>query len=79
MAEAWELAQSQVEKAQQRQKKQHSQLSTDAEFHVGDRVYMYMPAEKRGKTYKFTKPLRVPYLVTALYDNGVGVQLVDKP
>ena len=79
MAEAWKLARSQVEKAQQWQKKQHNRLSSDAEFHMGDRVYVYMPAEKRGKAYKFARPFRGPYCVTALYDNGVDVQLVDKP
>ena len=79
MAEAWSAAQTQVRKAQKRQKVQHDRHATDSRFQVGDRVYVYMPAEKRGKAYKFARPFRGPFRVVTLYENGADVRLVDKP
>ena len=39
MAEAWEMAQAHVWRAQQRQKVQHDRRATNDQFCVGDRVY----------------------------------------
>ena len=79
LAEAWELAQANVRKAQQRQKKQHDRRARGPEFHIGDRVFVYMPAAKRGKAYKFAKPFSGPYRIVSLYNNGAEVQLIAKP
>ena len=40
---------------------------------------MYMPAIKATKTHKFARPFEGPYRITAIYDNGADVRLVDQP
>ena len=79
LAEAWELARVHVRKAQRRQKAQHDRRATDPPFRVGDRVFVLMPGEKRGKAYKLAKPFKGPYRILSLFDNGAEVQLVEKP
>ena len=49
----------QVQKAKRRQKHQHDRHARDPGFNVGDRVFVYMPALRSGKAYKFAKLLRV--------------------
>ena len=38
-----------------------------------------MPAEKRGKAYKFARTFHGPFRVVELLENGVRVVPVDKP
>ena len=78
-AVAWRLARAQVEKAQQCQKFYHDKLAKQPDIKVGDRVFVYHPAEKRGKAYKFSRPFVGPYCVLTLYPNGAEVKLVAKP
>ena len=73
--EAWELAKDNIKKAQ---KYQHDKKANDVNFAVGDRVFVYMPASKANKAYKFAKPFEGPYRVLATYDNGADVRLVDQ-
>ena len=79
MSEAWELARSTVQKAQQRQKKQHDSKAKDPKFAVGRRVLVYMPAAKSTKAHKFARPFEGPYRIIAMYDNGADVCWVDHP
>ena len=79
LGEAWKLAQENIGKAQKSQKEQHDKKARDAKFSVGERVFVFMPAKKTGKAYKFAKPFEGPYRVLATYDNGADVCLVDKP
>ena len=79
MTDAWELARKNIRHAQQKQKRHHDKKATDPKFTVGDRVFVYMPAAKLGKAYKFARPYEGPYRVTALYDNGADVSLIDDP
>ena len=79
MSEAWQLARSNVEKAQCRQKRCHDQNAKEPKFSVGQRVFVFMPAAKSSKAYKFAKPFEGPYRITALYNNGADVCLVDRP
>ena len=79
LASAWELVREQVEKAQHKQKKQHDRHSRDPGFKVGERVFVYMPAELRGKAYKFARPFRGPYHILRLFENGAEVRLIEKP
>ena len=73
-AVAWELARTQVKKAQERQKFYHDKLAKQP-----DRVFVYHPAVKRGKAYKFSRSFVGPYRVLTLYRNGAEVKLVAKP
>ena len=59
-SEAWELAKENIKKAQQRQKKQYDRKTKLPEFNVSYTVFVYMPAIKACKAYKFARPFR-PY------------------
>ena len=79
LAAAWQLAQANVRKAQQKQKKHHDRRAKGPEFRQGDRVFVYMPAAKRGKAYKFAKPFSGSYRIVELFNNGAAVQLIARP
>ena len=68
--EAWKLAQCQVEKAQKSQKEYYDRGTVIDKVHVGDRVFIYTPSEKKGKAYKFACPFVGPYRVLETCDNG---------
>ena len=79
MSSAWGLAQEVVARAQQWQKKQHDKLANDAEFAIGDRVFVVMPARRTGSMRKLACPFEGPYLIVAVYPNGADVKLIRKP
>ena len=79
LAGTWEIARTNIEKAQKRQKAQHDRHSRTPQFRVGDRVFLFMPAAKTGKAYKFARPYRGPYWILHLHPNGADLSLVDKP
>ena len=47
-------------------------------FAEGDRVFVFKPAAKSGKAYKFARPFHGPYRIVKLYDNGADVRPVDR-
>ena len=59
--EAWDLAQNNIKRAQKHQKAYYDKQSKLPRFKVGDRVFVYMPAAKATKAYKFARPLHGPY------------------
>ena len=79
MSEVWKKAQKCVQKAQKRQKVQHDKRATPADFKIGERVFVHMPALKSGPAYKLAHPFKGPYQVVENYPNGVGLVPVDKP
>ena len=76
---AWKLAQCEVEKAQKLQKEYYDQGTVTDKVHVGDRVFIYTPSEKKGKAYKFACPFVGPYRVLEVYDNEAKLQHISKP
>ena len=76
---AWSAAKKNVEQAQKRQKKQHDKKSRMPIFSEGDRVFVFMPAAKSCKAYKFARPFHGPYRIVKLYDNGADVRPIDRP
>ena len=42
-------------------------------------MFVYMPAAKATKAYKFARPFHGPYRITAVHNTGVEVRLVDRP
>ena len=48
-------------------------------FKVGDRVFVYMPAAKACKAYKFARPFYGPYRIVEQSETGVVVRPVDRP
>ena len=76
---AWELARSNVKKAQQRQQRNYGKGSKPVFLRVGDRVYLHVPSIKRGKAHKFARPFTGPYRILGLYDNGADIRSIDHP
>ena len=79
MGEAWDLAQRALKKAQARQKKQHDKHVRNADFRLGERVYVFMPALKSGPTRKLALPYKGPYRITEMMENGAKLQLIGHP
>ena len=79
MSEAWELAKDSVMKAQKSQKTQYDQSVRDFNTRVGGRVFIYMPAEKQTRTYKFARPFYGPYRVVERQGNTILAIPIDKP
>ena len=79
MREVWMLAQKALAKAQHRQKVQHDKSSNNADFQVGDRVFVFMPGMKSGPAYNLSCPYKGPYHIMAMYPNGAEVVLIDLP
>ena len=79
MSQAWTQAKKMIGKAQQRQKTQHDRSSKNANFQVGDRVFVFMPGMKTGPAYKLACPYKGPYRVIEIHPNGAEVLLIDRP
>lgn len=48
-------------------------------FWVGERVFVFMPAEKTGKNRKFAHPYHGPYPVMEVNESNAKVVRVDLP
>ena len=57
MSTARESAWSKIKKVQEHQKHQHDKKAKDPKIFPGDRIFVYTPAEKLGKAYKFARGL----------------------
>ena len=79
MNEAWSTAKSTLEKAQGRQKQQHDKSAQNAEFQVGEQVFVLMPALRSGPAYKLSRPYKGPYRILRLYPNGADLQSIEHP
>ena len=72
---AWGLAQSNIKKAQKKQKEQHDKRAWDVPLKIGQRVFLHVPSLKSGPAHKLARP----YWITALHPNGAELQSVDHP
>ena len=79
MSYAWVHAKEAVTNPQKQQKQQYDKSSTDSEFSVGDRVFVFMPARKTRSMWKLAHPFEGPHRVEAVYLNGVDVRHVERP
>lgn len=79
LTQAWELAQTQIKKAQKHQKLCYDRHAKKPTFCVGDRVFIYMPSAKKGKAYKFARPFHGPFRVVELTTNDAKVCPVNRP
>ena len=50
----------------------------DPKVSVGDTVFVYFPAKKSGRAYKFARPFQGPYLVKEVFNNGVQVKKIGQ-
>ena len=67
-----------MEKAQKRQKV-NDKKSHSSDFVVGERVFLFKPAEKTGESRKLARPFHGPYRVIKLGTNTARIHRVDKP
>ena len=79
LAEAWDLAKRNVQKAQKQQKKTYDQHSRPPNFKVGERVFLFKPTERTGENRKLARAYHGPYRVTKLTTNNAHIRRVDKP
>ena len=79
MGTAWDLAKETIGKAQKRQKRQHDKHTKNADFRVGERAFVLMPATKTGPLRKLARPFKGPYRVVTLHPNGADLHLIEKP
>ena len=79
MSGAWESARENVKKAQRRQKNCYDRGKRPPNFAVGERVFLFKPAEKTGKRRKFARPFHGPYRVVELDVNDAKIRRVDRP
>ena len=79
MSEAWELAQSQITRAQKSQKNAYDRSTKKSPFRAGERVFLYKPAERTGGRRKFARPFHGPYRLVEVDTNTAKIRPVDKP
>ena len=79
MSEAWELARHCIGKAQKRQKEYYDQRGRLPNFRVGERVFLFKPADKTGEAKKFARPYHGPFRIIDLDVNTARIRRVDKP
>ena len=79
MTEAWELARQCIRKAQKRQKDYYDKTVKPPNFQVGDRVFLFKPADKTGPLRKFARPYHGPFRVIEMDVNTARIRRVDKP
>ena len=79
LSDAWSLAQQNICKAQKKQKQQYDRKCKPSKYRVGDRVFVHMPGEVRGKAWKFSRPFHGPYRILELTASNASVRQVDRP
>ena len=79
MVDAWECARRNVTKAQRKQKQFYDQKSWPGRFTMGERVFLFKPAEKMGERRKFARPFHGPYRIMEVGENTAKIRRVDQP
>ena len=76
MSEAWSVAKETLKKAQ---RIHHDNSAKNADFQIGERVFLFVPSLRSGPSYKLARPFKGPYRILQLYPNGAELQLIDRP
>ena len=76
---AWEVARACIKKSQKKQKNYYDRKARTPGFSVGDRVFLFKPAEKSGEKRKLSRPYHGPYRVVNITTNNASLCRVDKP
>ena len=79
LAEAWDLAQKNIKKAQRQQKKTYDRHARPLNFAVGERVFLFKPAERTGENRKLARAYHGPYRVIQLTPNNAHIRRTVKP
>ena len=79
LRDAWQLARENIFKAQAHQKQYYDRNTYVIPYITGDRVHIYIPVTKRGRSPKLTPMWHGPYRVVDVKFPNVLVQPCDKP
>ena len=79
LSDAWEMARQNICQSQKKQKQQYDRKAKLKKYSVGDRVFVHMPGDVRGKVWKFAKPFHGPYRILEMTPTNASVRLVDRP
>ena len=79
MSEALDLARQCVRKAQKKQKEYYDTKMRPPSFRVGDRVFLFKPADNTGPPRKFARPYHGPFRVVEMDVNTAKIRRVDRP
>lgn len=79
LSEARGLARKSIQNSQQKQKQNYDKKARAGNFRVGERAFLYKPAAKSGKAYKFARPYYGPYRIVEVTSNDAKICPVDKP
>ena len=79
LSEAWGLAKRNIKKVQKQQKKTYDQHARLPNFTVGERVFLFKPAERTGEKRKLAGAYHGPYWVIKLTSNNAHIRRVDRP
>ena len=74
LSEAWDLAKRNIKKAQKQQKKTYDQHARPPNFTVGERVFLFKPAERTGEKRKLARAYHGPYRVIKLTSNNAHIR-----
>jgi hypothetical protein len=74
----WDLARQCFRKAQKK-KDYYDKKVRPPNFRVGDRVFLFKPADKTGPTRKFARPYHGPFRVVDMDVNTARIRRVDRP
>ena len=78
LTETWDLARTHIKRAQKQQKLAYDQHARTLNFLVGNRVFLFKPAEKTGEGRKLARAYHGPYRVVKLADNNAHIRRVDR-
>ena len=79
LSEARELAQKCIRNSQKKQKQNYDKRARANVFKVGERAFLYKPAAKSGKAYKFARPYCGPYRIVEITANDAKIRPIDRP
>ena len=79
LSEAWDLAKRNIKKAQKQQKKTYDQHARPPNFTVGERAFLFKPAEQMGEKRKLAGAYHGPYRAIKLTSNNAHIRRVDRP
>ena len=66
-------------KAQKQQKKMHDQHARPPNFTVGERIFLFKPAERTGEKHKLARAYHGPYRVIKLTPNNAHIRRANRP
>ena len=78
MSEAWELMRQCIRKAQKKQKDYYDRKGRSPNFRIGERMFLFKPADKTRQAWKFSRPFHGPFRIVHLDSNTARIKRTDR-